>query len=249
MQWLKIPLRIQHLNELTLSVWLIVYESLFQTSLDQDRPEWTTIENQRNHMATILESLQQIIGMDLSHIRVEDLRSGDRVAIGHLLEILLELARVMVGGSSVSGGGGVGVKAISTSRISKEITDIDVMVDEIATATRQPSERLRPNPMRERGPIHVDREEQPVTESVAPSEASTAGRRKAALSRLVDDIPEYIKSVSGDGEGDERSTHRRSHQRRRSPQRRTSPRRSPQKKRPGKSVRFQASLSVSRMHL
>lgn len=105
---LSIPLRVQHLNELTPAVWTVVYEALFRTSLDvsagvaygdteataSTAPPSTPDERNRRTMERITRTLERsVIRMSLSHISVDGLVEGRLVDVCQLLDLFLELAR------------------------------------------------------------------------------------------------------------------------------------------------------------
>jgi hypothetical protein len=113
MALLAIPLRVEHLNELTPRVWRIVYEALFQTNLmlpiqpsdlqsaaTAFPPGMTSTDVEEVDdlllVRQILDILERkVIRMPLDHISTEGLVAGRQEDLRLLLDIFLELARTI----------------------------------------------------------------------------------------------------------------------------------------------------------
>ncbi|KAJ3145660.1 Centrosomal protein of 95 kDa, partial [Geranomyces michiganensis] len=96
---LDVPLSVKTLNDCVPSLWVALFEGLFQTRLpDVRRPATTHHCRVSNVKLVLIELSATVLGADLSHIAAEDVASGDPRAIRHLVQIFGELGQLLLAG-------------------------------------------------------------------------------------------------------------------------------------------------------
>ncbi|KAJ3176515.1 Centrosomal protein of 95 kDa [Geranomyces variabilis] len=96
LQRLDVPLSVKTLDDCVPTLWVALFEGLFQTRLpDVQRPATTHQSRVFNVKLVLTELSATVLGADLSHIAAEDVASGDRRAVRHLVQIFGELGQLL----------------------------------------------------------------------------------------------------------------------------------------------------------